>query len=254
MEENKVKIGEVFSESGMLWKQNLKIILIIGFIVYLPAQFMIEIASYFLDKIFVIADIRSIKLMNNVYELIRYLIGAVAFLPIIIITYSRCNNNNEQFEVKDMLLFGLKRWPRYMAAGLVAGFKTLLYLLLLIVPGIYKGVRLSLVDCVVATKEQSSAEACDYSESLVENRWWLVAGFLLLVFILQLVLEAIVALLFWGVLESSFWVFVMGVCAKLVETYFIVVKGVFYFKIDKLIKVPELLLNTQPGENAVVVN
>lgn len=244
MEGNKIKLGEVFSDAIKLWKQNIKLILVVGFIVYLPAQIMIEIASHYLNGLFKTVDLNTIKLMNNTYELIRYLIGSVAALGIIFITYSECNANTEQYAVKEILIYGLKRWPRLMLSEIIAGFKTLLYFLLLIIPGIYKGVRLSFVDCNVSTKEHTAEEACDYSESLVENRWWLVAGFLVLVFICEFIFEAVMAILFWGILDSSIITLVFGVLVKLIETYFIVLKAVFYFKVETLVMLPNQQINT----------
>ena len=244
MEESKIKLSAVFSDAIEFWKQNLKLILVLGLTVYLPVQILIEVVSYFLNGLFTTVDLNTIKLMNNIYEFIRYLIGSVASLGIIFITYSKCSATNDQYTAKQLLIYGLKRWPKLMLADIIAGFKILLYLLLLIIPGVYKGVKLSFVDCNVSTKEQSAEEACDYSESLVGNRWWLVAGFLLLVFICEFLLEAIFAILFLGLLDSTIIVIIFGVVIKLLETYFIVLKAVFYFKVEKCIPLPKPRLNT----------
>lgn len=232
MQERNIKFGDAFSEAMKLWKANFGVIIIVGIFVYLPAQIVIEIASYFLDKIFVVDNIKALKLMSYVYDLIRYLIGAVASIGIIYITYSRCMGDNNQYSAKDLLRYGLKRWPKMIWAGFIAGLKALPYFLLLIIPGVKKGVRLSFVDCNVSTKEFTASENCDYSESIVENRWWSVAGFLILVFICEFLLEAVCTILFWELLDITFITVFLGVFARLLETYFIVLKAVFYFKLE----------------------
>ena len=71
---------------------------------------------------------------------------------------------------------GVRAWPRVFGARFVAGVKILLWTLLLIIPGIVKGVRLSMVDPVAYL--QDSPSPTDRSEELVRGRGWEVFGLL----------------------------------------------------------------------------
>ncbi len=127
---------------------------------------------------------------------------------------------------------GFRRWGRYLATGIVAGFKVLLYLLLLIVPGIIKSVKLSFIDCIVATKENLPDEACQISEQIVTGRWWFIAWFLLLIFLIKTMIELAFVGIFWSSVESPIPSIAIGVIIKLIETFFIVSKAVFYFELE----------------------
>ena len=232
MENNMVSIGSVFSRAFTFWKQFGTQIILVGFIVYLPAQVLIELLSKYFDSIFSNYDLRTMQFVNNIYELIRYLLGSVASLGTIYFIYEKCKNEETNISWKETLLWGLRKWPKFMLAGLLAGLKIILYLLMLIVPGIIKGTKLSFVDCMVATKDYNSEESCNESEGLASKRLGLVFGYFFLVFFIQLIIEIFFAMIILGGSDSSFRSVILGVTVRLVETFFVVSKGVFFFQLE----------------------
>ena len=232
--ENGISIIDSITSGFALWKKYFVKIIIVGFIVYIPTQLCIELATIKLDEV-LSYSFDDIRLRNNIYELIRYLIGSVAFLGIINFIVKILDNEEEQ-TVSEIVLHGLKRWPKFIETGFFAGIKVLLYFLLLIIPGIYKSVRFAFIDCVVSTNSGIFTDPCDKSEKLVENRWWRVFGFLLLIFIIGILFELIflIPLFFYPeIFESTVMAIALGVIIKVLETYFIVVKAVYYFNLKK---------------------
>jgi len=232
MTDDRISISDVFSQSFTIWKQNAVTILSIGLIVYLPAQILIEIVSILSDRFFPVTDLNSLKIINQVYDLIRYLVGAIALIGIVFLSYSRVKDPARQLGVVELIRYGLLHWGKYMLTGLLAGLKTILYLLLLIVPGIIKGVKLSMFDCIVATQETTPEGACERSEQLLKGKWWLVFGFTILVLVIEFVFEIIVAFLFFSSVESNIPSILIGVAIKLFETYFIVSKAVLFVELE----------------------
>lgn len=238
MIETKLSISDSMKSGFQLWKKYLPKILVVGLIVYFPTQICIELISMLFENVFSIEENPdNLRLMNNIYNLIRYLIGSVALLGILNFIIRKLENeaeNENEQSSRDIILHGLKKWPNFIVVGFVAGLKILGYTLLLIIPGIYKSVRLSFIDCEVATNDYKITDPCDVSEQLVENHWWKVFGFLLLMFLLEFLFELLFVLPFLLNSESHIMSVLLGVIVKLFETYFIVVRATYYFRLKKL--------------------
>ena len=232
MEEHKINIGSVFSRAFSFWKRFGTQIILVGFIVYLPAQILIELLSKYFTTLFITDDLRKIQIINNVYELIRYMFGSVASLGIIYFIYEKSKNEEVNISWKEMLHVGLRKWSKFIVAGILASFKIILYLFMLIIPGIIKGTKLSFVDCMVATKDYNAEESCNESEGLASKRLGLVFWYFVLVFFLEIIIEAIFALIILSETVSSIRSVILGVTVQLVETFFVVSKGVFFFQLE----------------------
>jgi len=235
MMENKISISDSMRSAFFLWKKYFVKIIAVGFIVYLPAQICIELAEIQLDKVF-INEAESIQVKNRVYDMIRYIIGAVAMIGIINFIVKILDNEEEQ-TIGEIILHGLRRWPKFMEVGLYAGFKIFVRILLLIIPGIHKAIQLSFVDCVVSTKYNVFTDACGKSEDLVKNYWWKVFGFLLLVFVFGFLFEFLLSLpllLHPELFKYNILIIAIAVIISVLETYFIVVKAVYYFNLKQL--------------------
>lgn len=240
MIEKKLSISDSMKSGFHLWKKYLSKILIVGLIVYIPTQICIELLSELFENVLQVAENPdNIRLMNNIYDLIRYLIGSVALLGILNFIIIKLENGDEdrvenEQSTRDIILHGLKKWSGFIGVGIIAGFKIIFYTLLLIIPGIYKSVRLSFIDCEVATNDHRITDPCDVSEQLVENHWWKVFGFLLLILLLELLFEILFTIPLLLNPESHVLSLLLGVTIKLLETYFIVVKADYYFRLKKL--------------------
>lgn len=216
------------------WKKYFVKIVIIGFFIYIPTQICIELSSLFIEK----TGIFDRNEVYRVYNFIRDMIGSIASLGIINFTVRILENKEEQ-AIKEVIIHGLKKWPKFIGLEFIAGLKILGYSILLIIPGIYKFVKLSFIDCTMSTNNNDhkngsdEPDALDESERLVENQWWRVFSFLLLMFFLSLLLELIFLPLVLT-LKSIFFSILIGVIINILKTYFIVVKAIYYLKIKKL--------------------
>jgi len=258
MIEVKLSITDSMKSGFQLWKKHFLKILIVGLIVYIPTQICIELISMLFENVFKIEDNPdNLRLMNNIYNLIRYLIGSVALLGILNFIIGRLEKEDEEEQsIREILLHGLKKWPTFIGVGFYAGLKILGYTLLLIVPGIYKSVRLSFIDCEVATNDYKVIDPCDVSEQLVENHWWRVFGFLLFMFLLEFLFELLFVIPFLLNSESHIMSILLGVIVKLFETYFIVVRANYYFRLKKL-KNSDIIMNDlmiEQQETEIVTN
>ena len=238
-----MSIVKLMKSAFFLWKKYFIKIALSGFIVYLPTQISIELVSLLLK------NLNDVKLINNIYNIIKDVFGSVALLGIINFSVKILNNEKEQ-TVSEIISHGLKKWGEFIGTGFIAGCKILLYFILLVIPGIYKSVRLSFIDCVVSTSDSSFTDACNESEKLTEGKWWRVFGFLILMFLLEFLFEVIVILPIYQYMESNIVSIVLGVIIKIFETYFIVVKANYYFN---LVKIKERNITLSEKENIQTV-
>jgi len=236
MIETRLSISDSMKSGFQMWKKYFQKIIVIGLIVYIPTQICIELISILLDNILLLEENpEHLRLANNIYNMIRYLIGSVALLAILNFIINRMENENEEeLTIKEILLVGLNKWPTFIGVGFIAGLKILGYTLLLIIPGIYKSVRLSFIDCIVSTNNNKFKDECDESEELVKNNWWKVFGFVVLMFLLQFLFEILFAVPIIYFSDSHIISISLAVIISLFETYFIVVRANYFFKIRQL--------------------
>lgn len=236
MIETKLSISDSMKSGFQMWKKYFNKIILVGLIVYIPTQICIELISILLNNALGLDENTDhIRLANNIYNTIRYLIGSVALLGILNFIISQLENENEdEMTIKQILLIGLNKWGTFIGVGFIAGLKILLHLILLIIPGIYKSVRLSFVDCIVATNNNKFKDECDESEELVKNYWWKVFGFLIFIFLLQFLLEIIFAAPLIYFEDYRYMTIILGVIVSLLETYFIVVRANFFFNLKQI--------------------
>lgn len=237
MIESKLSVSYAMKSGFGLWKKHFLKIMIVGLIVYIPTQICIELISIPLNNTLLADDdSSSIRLANNIYELIRYLIGAVALLGILNFVIIKLEDEDkEELTVKEILISGFNKWSTFIGAGIIAGFKILGYTLLLIIPGIYKSIRLSFIDCIVVTNSNKFKDECDESEELVKNHWWEVFGFYTLLFVLQFTLEIALTIPFlYGIIDSEIILAFVAVFISLIETYFIVVRAHYFVRLRQL--------------------
>lgn len=234
MIQTKLSISDSLKSGFEMWKKNFKKIIVVGLIVYIPTQICIELISVLLNNGLMLDENPDhLRFANSIYNAIRYLIGSIALLGILNFIIGQLENEDE-ITIKEIVQTGLNKWGTFIGVGIVAGLKIFLYLILLIIPGIYKSVRLSFIDCIVATNNNKFKDECDESEQLVENYWWKVFVFLIFIFLLQILLEVIFAvpLIYFG--DNQFMTIILGVIVSLLETYFIVVRASFFFNLKQI--------------------
>ena len=238
MIKQKISIKVSLVNGFKLWKTHFYKIAIVVFIVYLPVQILIEFSTIFFDRLITTDDIEKMRLMNNVYNLIRYLIGSIATLGVINYIYMILSVDKNDQNLMGIVKHGIRKWPDFISVGIIAGLKVLLYTLLLIIPGIYKSVRFSFIDCAVATKDHSGnkEDSGDYCEYIVDNNWWRIFGFLIVIFLIEMLIEIVIAIPFINYTEIIYISIFAGILIRVFTIYLIVVKTNYFYEIERLIK------------------
>lgn len=233
----KISVSETLNTSFKLWKANFIPIALAITIVFIPVQILIEFASMALEQLRgpnnlnSAEDLRRLSNETKIYDFIRQLIGVIATLGIFNFVYSILRNYEDERNASELVKYGLKKWPENFVQTLIAGFITLLYTLLLIIPGIYKAVQYSFVSNLVSDEE---SEPLDKSKYLVKEKWFDVFGMLILIFFIGFIIELLVAVPFILLPESSILTIILGVVAAIASSYTIVIKGVYYCALKEL--------------------
>lgn len=233
----KISVSDTLNESFRLWKDNFIIIALVITIVFIPVQILIELVSMTIENLRgqnylnSAEDLRHISNELKIYDFIRQLIGVIATLGIFNFVYSLYRNDGDDRTALEVVKYGLKKWPENFGQTLVAGFITLLYTLLLIIPGIYKSVQFIFVSNLVSDEEN---EPLEKSKILVKDKWFDVFGMMLLIFLIGLIIELIVAVPFIILPDNILTTFVLGVIAAIASSYAIVIKAVYYLRLQEL--------------------
>lgn len=237
LKNQKISVSEILSTSFKLWTENFITIAFVIVIVFIPVQILIELVSIAFENLQgpnylnSAEDLRRLSNETRIYDLIRQLIGVIATLGIFSFIYTKYRNDNDDRSAIEIIKFGLKKWPENFGQNFIAGLITLLYTLLLIIPGIYKAVQYTFVSNLVTDEENDSLNK---SKLLVKDKWFDVFGMLLLIFLIGFIIEVIVAIPFLFLPESYTTTILLGILVAVASSYTIVIKGVYYLKIKEL--------------------
>lgn len=237
LKNQKISVSETLNSSFHLWKDNFITIALVITIVFIPVQIVIELVSIAVEHLrepYPLNNVEDLKHIANearIFDFIRQLIGVIATLGIYNFIYCLYRNNNDDRNALELVKFGLRKWPENFGQTFIAGLITLLYSLLLIIPGIYKAVQFSFVSNLVADEE---SEPLHKSEILVKDKWFNVFGMALLIFLIGFIIELIVAIPFIILPDSFMATIILGVLAAIASSYTIVIKSVYYLKIKEL--------------------
>jgi len=234
MNERYLSISESLKAGFQLWSKHFKKIIIVGLLVYIPVQVLIELISVlFTDGTAMDLSNDDFSTMNNLYNLIRGLIGSIATLAILGFTLTNLDDEKE-LSIQDSLKIGFSKWGTYIVVRISAGIKVFLYLLMLVVPGVIKSVQYSFIDCVVVSGKNSMKDECDESTELVENNWWNVFGLVIILFVVQAAIEALFLVVLNSYVDNHIISIVGGVIVCLLQSYTIVVKAHYFYTLRSL--------------------
>jgi hypothetical protein len=117
---------------------------------------------------------KSTRSFGNLYDALIGTIGAVACIALFIGVAE-----GRTLTLGEAIAESLSRWGRVFGARVRTGLWTALFLILLVVPGIWKSI--TLIFSVEAAVRVPRGDALEMSAELVKERWWAVAVTSLLV-------------------------------------------------------------------------
>lgn len=101
---------------------------------------------------------------------------------------------SEGFSNNDLWMQITKNFWRFLGAFIVIGFLMVIGFVLCVIPGIYLGVALSLVLCIMIFEEKSFSESFSRSMKLINTNWWFAFGVFIIAFILYYILSVFISI------------------------------------------------------------
>jgi hypothetical protein len=156
----------ILQQSWQIYRRNFPVIMAVVVIVWTP----LELLSSYMDAfVFGEDDLRkSLRLA----QFLSNFFGIIATAGVILIGCEALTGQRATF--RSAIAVGFTSWGRMWWTRTLSAFAIVLGFLLLIIPGVYLLVRLSLVEPVAVQERISGAAAMRRSFALTDGRFWLV--------------------------------------------------------------------------------
>jgi hypothetical protein len=125
-------------------------------------------------------------LASYFFMLLSYTV-AISFIMEYIKLYRNKSNNN--IEINEVGKAMLNNIPKILGALILSGILVILGCILLIIPGIYIGVCISLVIPIIIFEDETIGNAISACFNLIKNNWWNTFAFLLVMGIISSLLN-----------------------------------------------------------------
>lgn len=179
-------ITSILKQAWNIYRTNFFVIAGVVLVIWVPLELF---TSYMSDFVFDPEDIRkSFKLT----QFLDNFIGIIATAGVIAIGYTACRG--ERLSFRDAMGRGFQSWGRMWWSRLLSGLAILLGCILLIIPGVYLLIRLTLVEPIAVCEHISGSAAMRRSFELTKGHFWqlvllgLVFGALFVVLIVCVVI------------------------------------------------------------------
>ena len=199
---------KILEQSGQIYRQHFLVIAAIVVAVWLP----LELLSSYMDAFVFGEDFRKswkfAQFLDNCF-------GIIATAGVVSIGYEALTGRKVEFRAA--ISAGFASWGRMWWTRFLSALVLFLGFLLLVVPGIYLLVRLSLVEPVIVQERISGSAAMRRSFQLTEGRFWLVfklglvvLGIIVLAFVVFVLPTAFVPALDHWLIDAASNLFVMS--------------------------------------------
>ena len=149
--------------------ENVVAVVAIVVVVWTPLELLNSYMEYF---VFVPDDFRRSLRFSR---LLNHSIGLIATAALISI--GAASTRDDMLTWSQSIAAGIKAWPRTFWTLWLARLATGMCLILLIVPGIYVGIRLCLAGCVAVVERTSGRNALRRSWELTSDGFWFLFKF-----------------------------------------------------------------------------
>lgn len=123
---------------------------------------------------------------------VAMLLSLLAFTMIISTVYNYVNlyikNGPDGFTINDIWGLISKHFLRLLVAAIIIGLVVMVGLVFCFIPGIYLGVALSIVLCIMVFEDKDFSSAFGRSIKLINKNWWMTFAVLLIVTIIMYIL------------------------------------------------------------------
>lgn len=188
--ERRITLRGILAEAWRIYGQRIVSMSVVMAIIWGP----LELLSSYMDHF--VFDPDDIARSAKFYRFLENFIGIIATAAVVFIAFRA--RNGEEAPAPAALIHGLKSWGRLWWTRVLTGLSIILGLLLLVIPGIYLAVRLSLAGNIAILEGSSGSRAMGRSLELTKGHFWLVfrLGLILLLLLLLVTAAVIVPALF----------------------------------------------------------
>jgi len=136
------------------------------------------------------------SLMGYVFFMIGTSIIASTMLLCTVLGYIKLyiQRGAEGFSNNDLWMQITENFWRFLGTSIVIGILVCIGLVLCVIPGIYLGIALSIVLCIMIFEEKSFSDSFSRSMKLINTNWWLAFGVFVIAFILYYILSVFISL------------------------------------------------------------
>lgn len=171
--------------------------------------------------------IASIVILLFTIIAIVAIIIVYSYITIVVTKITKAALENKPVEIKKLLMdtLNVEKIKPVATTGLLDGVMSTLWSLLLIIPGLRKGVQWTFATIISATTGKSNREALKESEKLVKDRRWMTFGYVLA--------GGLVISIICGILSGIFNDTIGSLIGNIISVAFIVFLVLMYFQRSK---------------------
>ena len=185
LERKELNLFSLLINSYIFFTRNFLIILLIALIVNLPFCFLQE-------AIFPFAELGNPENLAPSFYFNGFVLLLTMPAQIAVIVHAENKLNSQNVGVFGLLRRGFSRWGSFFGTNWLVGWGIMFRLILLIVPAIIYGVRVSFTEQACALREIGGGTAIEYSKSLVQGRFWKIFIVFILLFINTIFVSSII--------------------------------------------------------------
>ncbi len=183
-------ITSILKQAWNIYRKNFLVIAGVVLVIWVPLELLVSYMDYF------VFDPDDLRKSFKLTQFVDNFIGIIATAGVIAIGYTACRG--ERLSFRDAMSTGFQSWGRMWWTRLLSGLAILLGCILLIIPGFYLLIRLTLVEPIAVCEHISGSAAMRRSFELTRGHFWklvllgLVFGALFVVLIACVVIPPLI--------------------------------------------------------------
>ncbi|WP_417584454.1 YciC family protein [Nitrincola sp.] len=203
---------EYLRQSFFFFKQHLLTLAAIQ----LPFLALIGLLSFFLQ-----GDLTSSEDVASSGFLLLGLLQ-LALLPLYwgaTIFYMQSVLDGKPLSVMSAISLGMSSWGRLLLTYILNGFAVLLGLIMLVIPGVYVGVRLAFADYVCVLEGKSATQSLKQSWSQTQPYFWMLLQGFVIIFLCLLLIEMLIQQIFGSTLPGTLLSLLVDFCGVMLTVF-----------------------------------
>ena len=237
----KLKLKEFFNIGYLIFRDNIKWVLVLFCLVLLPFNIIdfifLKTGTFMPIGIASLANGNSTA--NEVLVLILFFISSVIFMPLVMGGLTGIVNkvgDNEEIVYSDIINFSIGKLFRYLITGIMSYVAIIIGLFFFFIPGLYFAIIFNFYPNVIGMTEYTGLRALGESSKVVSGNILYVIGFLLLTVVFNATTSSLIGTLLSTALSfvinngmaSMVFAFIIGLILDFVSMYFYLVISLFF--------------------------